>query len=347
MVRGAGGQHDEPDELTVGLDGAHPRHQRHAGGRPWEHRHRERVGHRSDEPLLVRVGPQREHGAHGVGPDLHQPHVRRALAGARRPRPMLLVREAVAGVVGPAVGAGPHRGRGEALQLEAERLDEPGRRDVAGVERGLHAMHVAGGEQPVDDRADGLGRQPAALRGSGQRVPDRRDAPVRAEAERDVAHERAGVLDCDLHPVAAHRPGPLGHRRGEAVRRIERVRRVPALVPSHVGIGPVGRERRCVGGIERPQPQARRGEREERIHDEKLGDRPSRTGRTIERMKVSIEAEKCQGHNRCYALAPELFDVDDYGQAVVIGDGDVAAGLEDKARLAVANCPEYAISIQE
>ena len=38
-------------------------------------------------------------------------------------------------------------------------------------------------------------------------------------------------------------------------------------------------------------------------------------------MKVFIEAEKCQGHNRCYALAPELFDVDDYGQAVVIGDG--------------------------
>jgi len=64
-------------------------------------------------------------------------------------------------------------------------------------------------------------------------------------------------------------------------------------------------------------------------------------------MKVSIEAEKCQGHNRCYALAPELFDVDDYGQAIVIGDGTVAPGLEDKARLAVANCPEYAISIQE
>ena len=43
-------------------------------------------------------------------------------------------------------------------------------------------------------------------------------------------------------------------------------------------------------------------------------------------MKVWVDAEKCQGHNRCYALAPELFDVDDYGQAVVIGDGDGAAG---------------------
>jgi ferredoxin len=64
-------------------------------------------------------------------------------------------------------------------------------------------------------------------------------------------------------------------------------------------------------------------------------------------MRVSIDAEKCQGHNRCYALAPELFDVDDYGQAVVIGDGDVPADLVDKARLALVNCPEFAITIEE
>lgn len=64
-------------------------------------------------------------------------------------------------------------------------------------------------------------------------------------------------------------------------------------------------------------------------------------------MRVIVDSEKCQGHNRCYALAPELFDVDDFGQALVIGDGIVSPNLEDKARLAVANCPEYAISIVE
>jgi ferredoxin len=64
-------------------------------------------------------------------------------------------------------------------------------------------------------------------------------------------------------------------------------------------------------------------------------------------MRVRVDSDACQGHNRCYALAPELFDVDDYGQAVVIGDGRVSPDLEDKARLAVANCPEYAISIDE
>ncbi len=64
-------------------------------------------------------------------------------------------------------------------------------------------------------------------------------------------------------------------------------------------------------------------------------------------MRVDVNADLCQGHNRCYALAPELFDVDDYGSAVVIGDGTVPPELGEKARLAVANCPEYAITLIE
>ena len=64
-------------------------------------------------------------------------------------------------------------------------------------------------------------------------------------------------------------------------------------------------------------------------------------------MRVSVDAEKCQGHNRCYAIAPDLFDVDDLGYATAVGDGTVPAGDEDKARLAAANCPELAIEITE
>ena len=60
-------------------------------------------------------------------------------------------------------------------------------------------------------------------------------------------------------------------------------------------------------------------------------------------MKIRVDSEKCQGHARCYGLVPELFDIDDYGQSSVIGDGTVPTDLEDKARLAIANCPEYAI----
>jgi ferredoxin len=61
-------------------------------------------------------------------------------------------------------------------------------------------------------------------------------------------------------------------------------------------------------------------------------------------MKLRVDPDKCQGHARCYALAPEIFDVDDYGQSTVIVD-EVPHELEEKARLAVANCPEYAIEI--
>lgn len=64
-------------------------------------------------------------------------------------------------------------------------------------------------------------------------------------------------------------------------------------------------------------------------------------------MLLRLDAEKCQGHNRCYALAPELFDVDELGQSVLLVEGDVPEELQAKARLAVSNCPEHAISILE
>jgi ferredoxin len=64
-------------------------------------------------------------------------------------------------------------------------------------------------------------------------------------------------------------------------------------------------------------------------------------------VRIVLESDKCQGHNRCYALAPELFDVDDYGQSVLLVDGDIPAELIDKARLAAANCPEFAIKVVE
>ena len=64
-------------------------------------------------------------------------------------------------------------------------------------------------------------------------------------------------------------------------------------------------------------------------------------------VKVRVDPEKCQGHNRCYSLAPELFDVDDYGYATAAGDGTVPVELEGKAKLAAANCPEFAVLIEE
>ena len=62
-------------------------------------------------------------------------------------------------------------------------------------------------------------------------------------------------------------------------------------------------------------------------------------------VKISVDEDRCQGHSRCMALAPELFEVDDYGVSSVRIDGDVPADLAEKARLAAANCPERAITI--
>jgi ferredoxin len=62
-------------------------------------------------------------------------------------------------------------------------------------------------------------------------------------------------------------------------------------------------------------------------------------------VKVRVINDKCQGHGRCYSLAPELFESDDFGNSVVLADGDVPAGLEDAARLAELNCPEQAVVI--
>ena len=56
---------------------------------------------------------------------------------------------------------------------------------------------------------------------------------------------------------------------------------------------------------------------------------------------------QCQGHARCKSLAPELFDLDEFGNAHEAGDGSVPAGLEDKAWLAQTNCPEIAIEVTE
>ncbi len=52
----------------------------------------------------------------------------------------------------------------------------------------------------------------------------------------------------------------------------------------------------------------------------------------------------CQGHSRCYATYPEMFDIDDDGNAFVTVT-DIPPAWEDRAYNAIANCPERAIHI--
>jgi ferredoxin len=63
-------------------------------------------------------------------------------------------------------------------------------------------------------------------------------------------------------------------------------------------------------------------------------------------VEVVVDGNVCQGHARCNALAPEIFDLDDWGHAVA-GARHVPAGHEDDAARAVRSCPEGAISIAD
>lgn len=64
-------------------------------------------------------------------------------------------------------------------------------------------------------------------------------------------------------------------------------------------------------------------------------------------MQVIIDPERCQGHGRCYVLAPDVFGADEEnGYGVVLID-EVPSALESQARAGALNCPEDAITIVE
>lgn len=62
-------------------------------------------------------------------------------------------------------------------------------------------------------------------------------------------------------------------------------------------------------------------------------------------MHARIDLDKCAGHARCFAAAPELFDLDDDGYALN-AHVEVPEGAEPQARAAASACPERAIEIR-
>jgi ferredoxin len=65
-------------------------------------------------------------------------------------------------------------------------------------------------------------------------------------------------------------------------------------------------------------------------------------------MKLSISAELCRGHGRCYTLAEDLLEDDDEGFVTARGQIiDVPDDQVDDARNAAASCPEGAIQLIE
>jgi ferredoxin len=65
-------------------------------------------------------------------------------------------------------------------------------------------------------------------------------------------------------------------------------------------------------------------------------------------VKIVIDTERCTGHGRCYSLVPELFDSDEQGHSVLLAPGaEIPPDLQRKAQVAVDNCPEDCISLQD
>jgi ferredoxin len=64
-------------------------------------------------------------------------------------------------------------------------------------------------------------------------------------------------------------------------------------------------------------------------------------------MRLEWNQQRCVGQGLCYAKAPELWDCDDEGYAVLKVTGDLPAGLEEAARVSARTCPESAITIVE
>jgi ferredoxin len=60
--------------------------------------------------------------------------------------------------------------------------------------------------------------------------------------------------------------------------------------------------------------------------------------------QICVDADRCEGHGRCYTLAPDIFDADEVGHALVLVE-NVSGDLEDRAADAAKNCPEAAITL--
>ena len=62
-------------------------------------------------------------------------------------------------------------------------------------------------------------------------------------------------------------------------------------------------------------------------------------------MHISVDYSLCEGHGQCLMAAPELFDLPDGDDQVVILDTDPPESERDRAVRAAAMCPALAITV--
>lgn len=62
-------------------------------------------------------------------------------------------------------------------------------------------------------------------------------------------------------------------------------------------------------------------------------------------MKVQVDSTKCDAYGLCADVAPQVFELDDFGYAAVRGDGVVQDEAKAPAEEAIRACPVQAIRL--
>lgn len=60
-------------------------------------------------------------------------------------------------------------------------------------------------------------------------------------------------------------------------------------------------------------------------------------------MRIKLDRTICDGFGICALRAPNVFSLDDWGYASLIGDGEIAPEDEAGVRRAIMDCPAHAI----
>jgi ferredoxin len=63
-------------------------------------------------------------------------------------------------------------------------------------------------------------------------------------------------------------------------------------------------------------------------------------------VRIHLEKSRCVGHAQCYAVAPDLFPIDESGYSI-LEEREVPPDEEGLTRDGVASCPEIALVLEE
>ena len=62
-----------------------------------------------------------------------------------------------------------------------------------------------------------------------------------------------------------------------------------------------------------------------------------------EPLRIKLDRTLCDGFGICARHAPDYFSLDDWGYAVLVGDGNIPEQHRDAVRRALLDCPVHAI----